>query len=136
MNICIISECNRPTSHLSEICLHHQTLSNRHTNNGRRRYNSNIKLWRERLKRETINAYGGECFCCKESNIKFLTIDHINNDGAEHKRRLGKGQQGGATVHSDLRRRGYPNGYQVACFNCNAGRHYNGGICPHQEVRL
>lgn len=24
--------------------------------------------------------------------------------------------------------------YQLLCFNCNCGRHRNGGVCPHKGV--
>lgn len=28
----------------------------------------------------------------------------------------------------------YPNDIQVLCFNCNWGKHLNGGICPHKRA--
>jgi hypothetical protein len=37
------------------------------------------------LKEEVIEEYGGCCNCCGEPNLAFLTIDHIFNDGANHR---------------------------------------------------
>ncbi len=25
-----------------------------------------------------------------------------------------------------------PEGFQVLCWNCNLGKYYNGGVCPHR----
>lgn len=38
-----------------------------------------------RLKLEVLAGYGGKCICCGETHPAFLTVDHINNDGAEHR---------------------------------------------------
>jgi hypothetical protein len=103
-------------------------------------YRSNIerakKSTRERsttIRAEMIRAYGGRCACCGESNPLFLTIDHIDNDGAEHRRKLGVGRQSGSAVMMDLYKRKWPQeGFRLLCFNCNCGRQRNGGICPHE----
>jgi hypothetical protein len=47
-----------------------------------------------------------------------LTIDHIKGNGAEERRRLAK-QARGSRFYLWLKRHGYPEGYQVLCFNCN-----------------
>lgn len=85
----------------------------------RRRYDA-------RLKRQAMLAYGGRCSCCGEDELIFLTIDHLDNSGAEHRRILGRG---GARLYQWLKARGYPEGFQVLCFNCNFAKS-NGG-CPH-----
>jgi hypothetical protein len=77
-----------------------------------------------------IAAYGGRCTCCGETRTLFLNIDHINEDGAEHRRRIGNG---GNHIARWLRAHGYPPGFQVLCWNCNRGKYFNGGTCPHQE---
>ncbi len=42
-----------------------------------------------RLKDDIYKAYGGYvCTCCGETRELFLTLDHINNDGAEHRKQL------------------------------------------------
>jgi hypothetical protein len=76
-------------------------------------------------------AYGGyKCACCGETEKLFLSIDHVNNDGAEHKRsmKLNTGEQ----LHRWLIRNNFPEGFQVLCMNCNWGKHRNNGVCPHQ----
>lgn len=82
-------------------------------------------------KRELIDAYGGVCACCGEHRLAFLTVDHIEGGGNRHRQSLGNGKVSGSTFLLWLRREGYPPGFQALCFNCNAGRHINGGVCPH-----
>jgi len=94
------------------------------------------KIVAKRLKLEVLNAYGGpKCSCnkCpeKSGDINFLTIDHINDDGNEHRKVLGSG---GSTLYRWLRKNGFPSGYRVLCFNCNSARHINGGVCPHEKL--
>jgi hypothetical protein len=89
--------------------------------------------WRKRLRETALAAYGDCCACCEEKEPIFLTIDHINNDGAEHRREIGS--VGGRSFYSWLRKNNYPEGFQVLCWNCNSGKHLNGGVCPHELVR-
>ena len=82
-----------------------------------------------RLRHEAIMAYGGyRCACCGEGEPMFLTLDHINNDGARDRREPGLYMK----RLLSLRKRGYPRGFQVLCSNCNHGKHRNGGTCPHK----
>lgn len=76
------------------------------------------------------------CACCDEDIIEFLTIDHIDGNGAEHRRSLSKGRKScGKTIYSWLRRNNYPSGFQVLCFNCNWAKGVY-GVCPHQRSSL
>lgn len=84
------------------------------------------------LKQQVMSAYGGYCTCCGESQIEFLSIDHIRNDGkkwrAEGKHSLG------TNFYFQLKKQGYPKeNLQILCYNCNLGKHYHGGVCPHQR---
>jgi hypothetical protein len=79
------------------------------------------------LRFEVFEIYGGAfCQCCREDTYEFLSIDHINNDGAVHKR-----QRKGSNLYQWLKRHNYPKGFQVLCMNCNfaKGRY---GFCPHK----
>ena len=78
-----------------------------------------------------VAHYGGCCFCCGESNPLFLTLDHVNNDGAVERKEKKSGSQFYATVI----REGFPANLQLACWNCNCARYYRGGICPHETER-
>ncbi len=76
------------------------------------------RLEKRRLRLEFINAYGGKCCSCGESTWEFLALDHINNDGQQHRRSLGI--NGGVTLYRWLRRNGWPkDNYQLLCTSCN-----------------
>jgi len=89
-----------------------------------RDYN-NIK--RKKSRKLVFENYGKKCECCGESNIKFLTIDHINGGGRKHRKEI-KGH-----LYSWLVKNNFPNGFQVLCYNCNCGKRINNGICPHKD---
>lgn len=73
--------------------------------------------------------YGRACLCCGESDKRFLSIEHLNNDGAAH-RRLLNGRSPDHIIR-DLRKREWPSGYATLCFNCNMGKARMSGTCPH-----
>lgn len=86
----------------------------------------------DRAKAEVLDRYGGPvCACpgCGETIVEMLTIDHINENGAEHRREIGKNCLG-HHFYRWLRNNDYPEGYQVLCFNCNVAKHRL-GYCPH-----
>lgn len=66
-----------------------------------------------------LQHYGGKCVVCGETLIIFLTIDHINNDGAAHRKSINGHNHGGVDMGAWLRRNNYPDGFQVLCVNCN-----------------
>lgn len=79
------------------------------------------RKYRLKLKSETFERYGGEiCACCSETGIQFLTLDHIDGDGAAHRKSIGS--SGGREFYQWLKTNGYPPGYQVLCWNCNSAR--------------
>lgn len=90
------------------------------------------KKYRREIKLQAITNYGGKCVCCGESNIAFLTFDHVDSNGGERRKRIPE-QKGGSAMHYWLRRNGYPNEFQILCYNCNLARDHNDGICPHKE---
>ena len=89
---------------------------------------------RKRIREATFAAYGGYvCACCGETERKFLTLDHIHNNGAADRRKIaGKRSAAGYTTYQWLARNGFPPGYQVLCMNCNHGKRMNNGVCPHK----
>jgi hypothetical protein len=85
-----------------------------------------------KYKIRALTAYSGDppkCKCCGESNIKFLSIDHLNGCGTKQRKITGSG----SNMHVWLYMHQYPPGFQVLCFNCNLGRNVNGGVCPHKD---
>lgn len=90
-----------------------------------KKYNVNLKL-------RIINAYGGKCFCCGESRLPFLTIEHKNNDGNKQRKTIGKGQK----FYLHLMSNNFPDyNLGVLCWNCNCARRW-GKICPHEEIKV
>lgn len=79
-----------------------------------------------------FNHYGNKCCCCGEMIKQFLTLDHINDDGADHRRRL-KSFKSGNNFIKWVIRNNFPADLQLLCWNCNCGRALNGGVCPHQR---
>jgi hypothetical protein len=89
------------------------------------------KNYRSLLLRQTVlSHYGNRCTCCGETTYEFLAIDHINNNGAKHRKEIGLG---GSRIYRWLKDNNYPDGFQVLCHNCNQAKgHY--GECPHQRM--
>lgn len=87
-----------------------------------------IKNNKKRLKQKQIvfDAYGKICACCKESEPTFLSIDHMNNDCAKHRKTIGSG------IYRWLIKNNFPSGFQILCMNCNFGKKFL-GICPHKH---
>lgn len=97
---------------------------------------------RDTVKTLVFMKYSGgdtfKCACCGETELTFLTLDHINNDGAAFRRhRFGKQTAAGYTTYSWLFKNGCPDdlGIQVLCANCQHGKRMNYGVCPHHQVR-
>lgn len=68
------------------------------------------------------------CACCNERNLDFLTIDHIQNNGAKHRKidKIGH-------LYIWLIKNKFPRGFQVLCWNCNLGKAKNPyNVCPHE----
>lgn len=88
----------------------------------------------QRKRAEVLEAYGNECACCNESTVQFLTLDHKN--GRNQSLDAGKERNGTGTVYRlhKLLPKLDPD-IEILCWNCNSGRHINGGICPHKEIQ-
>ena len=72
---------------------------------------------RYKLKREILTHYGnGVCACirCSFSDIRALTLDHIGGDTSKRQ----KARSSGYYFYVDLKRQGFPDGYQTLCSNC------------------
>lgn len=81
----------------------------------------------ERL--EVVMAYGGKCVCCNETEIKFLALDHKNNDGTKHRKEVGLW---GGKMYRWAKKNNYPDILQILCHNCNLAKAFY-GKCPHTE---
>jgi hypothetical protein len=78
----------------------------------------------QRLKKDVFEHYGGfQCAGCGFTDPRCLSLDHVEDNGAEHRRQLQKqfGQTQlfvGRAIYAWLRKNNYPPGFQVLCMNC------------------
>lgn len=97
--------------------------------------NAKSRRWYNKTKGMLFNTmldhYGHKCNCekCPETNEKFLTLDHINNDGKIHHEKVGHT----VPVYKDVIKRGFPSTFQILCMNCNWAKS-RFGICPHKDL--
>lgn len=71
------------------------------------------------LRLEILNHYSsGSLTCAKCGYGDVRALDHIDNNGGEHRKAVGRR---GATydIYAELKRDNYPEGYQILCRNCN-----------------
>ena len=93
-----------------------------------------FKVAYNELRREVIEHYCGgtpHCMCpggCRETNIEFLTIDHITPI-----KRSNPSQDAGVELCKRLKKEGFPEGYRILCYNCNCSRGHR-GFCPHETM--
>jgi len=87
------------------------------------------KIYVKKIKDKVFDNYGRTCVCCGEDIKEFLTIDHIDGNGTKHRKKINN------NLYIWLVKNNFPKGFQTLCFNCNWGKHINGGICPHQEKK-
>ena len=83
---------------------------------------------RARLRDQFLSVYGRICACCGEVNPKFLTIDHINNDGSAYRNR-------GECSYSWIIKNNFPDNLQILCWNCNVAKSKYGG-CVNKSIIL
>jgi hypothetical protein len=81
---------------------------------------------RYKLRQDILDGYRRKCACCGETEEAFLTIDHVNNNGAAHRRSV-KGEN----IYRSIRKNNYPPEYQLLCMNCNWAKRV--GECPHKR---
>jgi len=91
-----------------------------------------LKYYRE-LRYEIISYYGGsppKCACCGESIFEFLTVDHINGGGNQHRKSL---KVGGNGLYTWIKRNNFPPIFQILCANCNYAK-WTRRECPHKTI--
>lgn len=96
-------------------------LYSRETPEGRARLvaeSERRRRYRMELKVEILTHYGrGKLRCvtkgCAVTDIDMLTLDHIEDNGAEHRRTLGNKSR----VYRSLKQQNYPEGFQTLCAN-------------------
>jgi 5-methylcytosine-specific restriction endonuclease McrA len=75
----------------------------------------NERIRYAKIREEALQILGGICEECSESELEFLTVDHVNNDGNLDKHHK--------LVFTDIvKGRSDNSRFQVLCRNCNDGR--------------
>jgi len=97
--------CNSNENVIYKIC---RSCKNKVKHNAK----TNVKL-------QVLEQYGNSCNHCGENNQEFLTIDHINNDGAIHRKNT-------TNIYTFLKRNNFPKeNFQILCYNCNYFKYFN-----------
>lgn len=91
--------------------------------------NNKLRIKTRAIREDVLTHYGKQCQCCGEETSEFLCIDHINGDGAAH-RKVVRG-----SMYVWLKKNNFPDGFQVLCHNCNMAKGIY-GECPHQRREL
>ncbi len=81
----------------------------------------------KKIKLDVLYHYSNgtlKCGCCGENDFNSLTIDHINNDGAKHRKKISIGS--GQSIYQWLIKNNFPEGFQVLCMNCNCIKQWVG----------
>ncbi len=87
------------------------------------------KEYYRKTRTEVLEAYGNCCTCCGETQYEFLALDHIDGGGNAHRKAIGS-----RWIYHDIKKRGFPPGFQVLCHNCNQAKGFY-GVCPHMAQR-
>jgi hypothetical protein len=86
----------------------------------RAKVNSRTRQLNQELKEQVLMYYGKgklECVLCHYNNKDALSIDHINGNGAKHRRSL-KTYSIGSLFYRWLKRNNFPKGFRTLCMNC------------------
>lgn len=97
------------------------------------KYKEYNKTYEKALRLEVLHHYSNgnpQCACCRESHYEFLAIDHINGGGNIERKR-----EHTTKIYSFLKRKNYPDGYQILCHNCNMAKGLY-GLCPHKRIHI
>tara|TARA_R110000824_G_scaffold82504_3_gene206832 strand:- start:400 stop:1059 length:660 start_codon:yes stop_codon:yes gene_type:complete len=122
VGVCSKETCEEPITRWKQVMAVHygtqDTLCTRHSNH-RRAAERKVKL-----QKELYDLLGNKCACCGEEDEMYLEIDHVNNDGSQHRKQ--RKQTGGPKMYLDYLKDN-PNGLQLLCTNCNKAKSRNGG---------
>jgi hypothetical protein len=86
---------------------------------------SNTKRYLKRLWKIALSFFG-PCKTCGESDLRFLVISHIHNDGALKRK---NGEKTGYHLLQHFNKLGWPESLKrdlcLECYNCNCSRQYS-----------
>lgn len=105
---------------------------------GRNHYEKNkleilakTKEKRKEIRETVLTHYGKTCQCCGETIDQFLCIDHMDNNGASHRKEIKV--DAGMNFYRWIIKNNFPNNLQVLCYNCSCAKGFF-GKCPHKQT--
>lgn len=109
--------------------------SNNYRQENKEKIKEQSKKYQQKNKEIVYNHYSHgviQCACCGEKEIDFLSLDHIYNNGAEHRKKSRT-----TTLVCWAIKNNFPPIFQLLCMNCNfsKGKKGNNCKCIHQIRR-
>lgn len=93
------------------------------------------RRYRAQIRQIVIAHYGGECTYCGENEPMFLTMDHVNGDGNNHRKEV-KFPHICLWLYRERGKTGqFPPEFQVLCWSCNSAKHIYGEEAVKEAIR-
>jgi hypothetical protein len=92
------------------------------------------KIERHKIRQIILDHYGQKCNCscgCNTTNPRHLTLDHIENNGAAHRKEVGTSLY----FYRWVIKNNFPDDLQILCFNCNCAKSNYGG-CLEEDIKV
>jgi len=123
---------NSRGGHLSKCVACYSKISKADYENHRDSRMSRGRERQQEVKKLVIGKYSnhGGCVCCGITELSFLSLDHIRDNGAKDRRE----NEYHSGLYYRLMKLNYPNGYQALCHNCQWGKRIKKGFCPHHPT--
>lgn len=88
----------------------------------RQEHKLHLRQQKDLVRLEVLSHYSVEdypvCANCSILDTEVLSIDHANNNGTQERKDMGW-RGSGMYFYKYLKEKGYPEGYQILCHNCN-----------------
>jgi hypothetical protein len=100
---------------------------------GQREYQRKLRQKHRHLVIAHLSNNEMRCANCGLPLYEVLQVDHVNNDGYGHRKRIGGG---GCVLYSWLIKNDFPDelDYQILCANCNYFKEIKGRLPTKQEI--
>lgn len=95
------------------------------------------RLHRKQNKEKVLGYYSKfltpMCAICMFDDIRALSLDHVDNTGAEHRRKIGRSSN---RLYVWIIKNNYPSNFQVLCFNCQMIKRYGADGYVNDSVNI
>ena len=98
-----------------------------------------LTAYRIKTKRLVFEHYSKcneiKCASCGFTDIRALSLDHIDGNGAAHRKEICKNSHcGSATLYTWLVANNFPEGFQILCMNCQFIKRAENNECASSLV--